>query len=213
MKACSSYGLGYFPLFEYKIIAFQSMPTLWLVYFFPPCYTSTQHEAQKGAAVSGIMRIGVLSDTHLQRIGREFKLIYDHYLRDVDVILHAGDFTASDVIAFLSKKPFHGVQGNMDSLEVKVSLPEKKVIEICGYRIGLVHGWGPSEGLDDRIRGEFHDVDAIVFGHSHKPANYRREGILFFNPGTTTGFSSKGIHTLGIVECGGELHGEIIAID
>jgi putative phosphoesterase len=159
------------------------------------------------------MRIGVLSDTHLRRVGRDFKIIYDQYLRDVDIILHAGDFTASDVVVFLSKKPFHGVQGNMDSLEVKVSLPEKKVIEVGGYRIGLIHGWGSSEGLEERITGEFHGVDAIVFGHSHKPANHLREGILFFNPGTTTGFSSKGIHTLGILECSDVLHGEIIAID
>jgi putative phosphoesterase len=159
------------------------------------------------------MRIGVLSDTHLHRIGRDFKIIYDRYLRDVDAILHAGDFTASDVVAFLSKKPFHGVQGNMDSLEVKVSLPEKKVIEIGGYRIGLIHGWGSSEGLEERITGEFQGVDAIVFGHSHKPVNHRREGILFFNPGTAAGFSSKGIHTLGILECGDEIRGEIIAID
>jgi putative phosphoesterase len=159
------------------------------------------------------MRVGVLADTHLHRIGRDFKIIYDQYLRDVDIILHAGDFTVSDVIAFLSKKPFHGVQGNMDSLEVKVSLPEKKVIEIVGYRIGLIHGWGSSEGLEERIMGEFHDVDAIVFGHSHKPTNHLEEGILFFNPGTTTGFSSKGIHTLGILECREELRGEIIGID
>jgi hypothetical protein len=148
------------------------MPTLCLVYFFSPCYTSTQHEAQKEAAVSGIMRIAVLSDTHLQRIGREFKLIYDHYLRDVDVILHAGDFTASDVIAFLSKKPFHGVQGNMDSLEVKVSLPEKKVIEICGYRIGLVHGWGPS--ISRRIIGKREFSSSIRV----QPQDFHQKGSI-----------------------------------
>jgi putative phosphoesterase len=200
---------------NYKITVHQSSGflRLRLVYFFSPCYTPTQLKTQKEAAVSGIMRIGVLSDTHLRRMGKDFEIIYDQYLRDADIILHAGDFTASDVVAFLSKKPFHGVQGNMDSLEVKVSLPEKKVIEVGGYRIGLIHGWGSSEGLEERIMGEFHGVDAVVFGHSHKPVNHLKEGILFFNPGTATGFSSKGIHTLGILECGDELRGEIITID
>ncbi len=154
-----------------------------------------------------------MSDTHLHRIGKDFKSICEEHFKDVDAILHAGDFTSPDVIAFLSKKAFHGVQGNMDAMEIKVTLPEKKVIEIGGYRIGLIHGWGPSEGLEDRILGEFHGVDAIVYGHSHKPANHRRDGVLLFNPGTITGFSSKGVHSLGILECGDELLGEIIEVD
>ena len=159
------------------------------------------------------MKIGVLSDTHLRRSEGDLRLIFDRYLADVDWIFHAGDYVASDIIAFLSRKPFHGVQGNMDSLEVKMSLPEKKVIEIEGCRIGLIHGWGSGEGLESRIMEEFRDVDAVVYGHSHKPANHVREGVLLFNPGTVTGFSPRGVHTLGILECGDTLHGEIIQID
>jgi hypothetical protein len=159
------------------------------------------------------MKIGVLSDTHLHRSERDLRLIFDRYLVDVDWIFHAGDYVSSEIVAFLSRKPFHGVQGNMDSLEVKMSLPEKKVVEIKGYRIGLIHGWGSPEGLEDRIMDEFRDVDAIVYGHSHKPANHVKEGVLFLNPGTVTGFSPNGIHTFGILQCGDTLHGEIIQID
>jgi uncharacterized protein len=159
------------------------------------------------------MRIGVLSDTHLHRSERDLRLVFDQYLVGVDLIFHAGDYVSSDIIAFLSRKPFHGVQGNMDSLEVKMSLPEKKVIEIAGYRIGLIHGWGSPEGLEDRIINEFRDVDAVVYGHSHKPANHVKGGVLFFNPGTVTGYSRAGIHTFGILECGDALHGEIIEVD
>jgi len=159
------------------------------------------------------MRIGVLSDTHLHRSERGLRPVFDQYLVGVDLIFHAGDYVSSDIIAFLSRKPFHGVQGNMDSLEVKSSLPEKKVIEIAGHRIGLIHGWGSPEGLEDRILNEFRDVDAVVYGHSHKPANHVKEGVLLFNPGTVTGFSQEGIHTFGILECGDTLHGEIIEVD
>jgi putative phosphoesterase len=159
------------------------------------------------------MKIGVLSDTHLHRSERDLRLVFDQYLVGVDLILHAGDYVSSDIIAFLRRKPFHGVQGNMDSVEVKRSLPAKKVIEIAGYRIGLIHGWGSPEGLEDRILNEFRDVDAVVYGHSHKPANHVKEGVLLFNPGTITGFSKAGIHTFGILECGDTLHGEIIEVD
>ena len=159
------------------------------------------------------MKIGVLSDTHLHRSERDLRLICDRYLGDVDLIFHAGDFVSSEIIAFLNRKPFHGVQGNMDCVEVKMSLPEKKVVEIGGYRIGLIHGWGSPEGLEEKIMDEFRDVDAIVYGHSHKPANHFKEGVLFFNPGTVTGFSRTGLHTLGILECADSIRGEIIEVD
>ncbi len=159
------------------------------------------------------MKIGVLSDTHLKRNERDLQLVFDRYLLDVDLIFHAGDYVSSQVVAFLNQKPFHGVQGNMDSLEIKMSLPEKTVVEVKGYRIGLIHGWGSPEGLENRIMEQFQAVDAVVYGHSHKPANHVRDGVLFFNPGTVTGFSSTGVHTLGILECGDTLRGEIIDVD
>ena len=92
-------------------------------------------------------------------------------------------------------------------------LPFKYERENQGYRIGLIHGWGSPEGLEERIMGEFLNVDAIVYGHSHKPVNHVREGILLFNPGTATGFSSTGVHTFGILECAKNLRGEVMTIE
>jgi len=158
------------------------------------------------------MKIGVISDTHLRGITGDFREIYDKYLSDKDVILHAGDFVSTDVVDFLSKKEFHGVRGNMDPVEVKVMLPSKKIVEIGNYRIGLIHGWGPSSGLEDRIWPEFRGVDVIVYGHSHHAVNYVREGVLVFNPGTATGFSSNGTHSIGAFELGDTIRGEIIRI-
>ena len=159
------------------------------------------------------MRIGVLSDTHLHRSARDLRLIFDQYLAELDLIFHAGDYVSADVIDFLSRKPFHGVQGNMDLPDIKMSLPEKKVIEIAGYRIGLIHGWGSPRGLEDRIINEFRDVDVVVYGHSHEPANHVKDGVLFFNPGTVTGFSPAGVHTFGVLECSDTLRGEIVEVD
>lgn len=158
------------------------------------------------------IKIGVLSDTHLNKVTREFRRIYDKYLADKDMILHAGDHVSKDVVDFLSRKDFHGVHGNMDPVEIKESLPAKKIIELGPYRLGMTHGWGPSVGLEGRIRPEFRDVDIIVYGHSHHAVNHIKDGVLIFNPGTATGFSSNGMHTIGVLELGDTINGEIIRV-
>lgn len=158
------------------------------------------------------MKIGVISDTHLNRVTKEFKRVYEKYLADKDVVLHAGDFVSPDVIKFLSRSNFHGVFGNMDPSEVREMLPRKKIIELGPYRLGLVHGWGSSTSIEDRIWPEFRDVDVIVYGHSHNAANHKREGVLFFNPGTASGFTSSGNNSIGVLEIDETIHGEIIQL-
>ena len=158
------------------------------------------------------MKIGVLSDTHLHRVTREFKEIYETYLSDKDVILHAGDVVSAELIDFLSIKHFHGVYGNMDPADVREVLPSKNVIELGAYRLGIIHGWGSSGDLEDRIRPEFQNVDVIVYGHSHRAVNHIRDGVLFFNPGTATGSTSSGVHSIGVLELDDGIHGEIITL-
>lgn len=158
------------------------------------------------------IKIGILSDTHLHRVTRELKDIYEHYLSDVDIILHAGDFVSADVVEFLSKNEFHGVHGNMDPVDVIEMLPRKKVIELGPLRLGLIHGSGPSAGLEDRIWAEFQNMDVIIYGHSHRPAKHIREGVLLFNPGTAIGYDFSRKNTLGFLEIGDTINGTIINI-
>jgi len=177
-----------------------------LVYFSPEFLL-------KGGVYSGKeMKIGVISDTHLHKLTREFRAIYEEYLSDKDIILHAGDVVSSEVVDFLKGKNFHGVHGNMDPPELKSALPDKKIIDLGGVRLGLIHGWGSPVGLEHRIWTEFKRVDAIVYGHSHHAANHVREGVLLFNPGTATGFTSSGIRTLGVLEVGDSIRGQIIRL-
>ena len=157
------------------------------------------------------MKVGVVSDTHLGSVTRDFQWIYDEYLSHVDLILHAGDIISVNVVEFLQRDYFHGVYGNMDPFEVRAVLPEKQTLDIGEHRVGLVHGWGSSEGLEERIRPLFPDVDVIVYGHSHKAVNHVKDGILFFNPGTATGYSSSGSHSIGILEFGDAISGTIIS--
>jgi putative phosphoesterase len=159
------------------------------------------------------MKIGVLSDTHLRRMTKGFREIYDKYLSDKDLILHAGDVVSIEIVNFLSRNSFHGVYGNMDPVELKERLSNKKIIKLGPYRIGLIHGWGASKGLEDRIWKEFQNVDIIVYGHTHHAASHMREGVLLFNPGTATGYSFSGIHTIGVLELDDTIRGEIISLD
>lgn len=157
-------------------------------------------------------KIGVLSDTHMNSVNDELQRIKEQYLSDVDYILHAGDIVSVDVVAFLDDGNFFGVCGNMDPYGLRELLPEKRVLDFGPFRIGLIHGWGAKAGIEDRIAREFNDVDAIIYGHSHTPANHMKEGTLFFNPGTARGYSSSGTHTIGILEIDNDIKGRIIEI-
>ena len=158
------------------------------------------------------MKIGVLSDTHLDRVTSDLQKIYERHLIDMDMILHAGDFVSPQIVEFLSRNDFNGVCGNMDPMEVKQILPNKKVIELGPFRLGLIHGWGSSNGLEERIRTEFQDVDVIVYGHSHRAANHINDDILFFNPGAAIGYTSSSVNTIGFLEIDDVINGKIINV-
>jgi len=156
-------------------------------------------------------RVGVISDTHLNRVTGELTRLYEQYLVDKDILLHAGDFVSIEVLDFFSKEGFQGVCGNMDHHAVKQRLPEKRVLEIEGHRIGLVHGWGSPFGIEQRIRSLFQGVEAIIYGHSHRSSNHVVDGILFFNPGPACG-SRPGGNGIGILEVDEEIRPELIEL-
>ncbi len=157
------------------------------------------------------MKIGVISDTHLKEPSEELERIVLAYFSDVDMILHAGDFVDQCIVDFFRRWNLIAVCGNMDMGEVRSSLPEKKIIDISGFKIGLIHGWGSPIGLEKRIKARFTPLDCLVYGHTHYPANYKRGGLLFFNPGSPTR-SLTGRNSIGILSLGKEIKGEIIKV-
>jgi len=162
------------------------------------------------------LRIGVLSDTHLpdSEDAQEFLLdLIETVFAPVDMILHAGDLVAPDLLSAFDAYPFHAVRGNMDPAIAGV--PLKKVINVGGFTIGMIHGWGPPDGLEERAYAEFSSVslDCLVYGHSHRPACYRHDGVLFFNPGSATDRRGMDYHSVGLLEIGDEIQGTIIRLD
>lgn len=151
-----------------------------------------------------MIKIGVISDTHLvsgkcglrklaaQVVSKSmdgFELIRliaeTQFKNNVERIIHCGDIVDFEVIELLEEyAPVDAVCGNMDGPELRGRLPEKKVIDIEGHSIGIIHGWGSPNGIMGRIRNEFGDIQALVYGHTHAPMNRKLDGVLFFNPGS-----------------------------
>ncbi len=158
------------------------------------------------------MKIGVISDTHLRRVSEEFSQLIEKHFKEVDLVLHAGDLVEMEILDVFKGKDWKAVQGNMDSGEVKRNLPTKEVIEIKGFRIGLIHGWGFPWGIENRILSEFEEVDCIVYGHTHQAVNHKKGKVLFFNPGSPTDRHFTLKNSLGILGVDGVLKGKIIKL-
>ena len=145
------------------------------------------------------MKIGILSDTHLTQITRDFKETIEKVFDGVDMIIHAGDITGISVFNYLSKWELRAVRGNMDDFDLYNLLPEKRIENIMGKNIGIIHGKGAPGGIENLVLKEFQDVDLIIFGHSHIPLEAKKEGVLLFNPGSyRRNYSYRG--TVGIME-------------
>lgn len=161
-------------------------------------------------------RIGVLSDTHIGDawLSDSFiKTLEREHFADVDLILHAGDLVDPDILTLFTACPVLAVCGNMDP--PGSGLPMRRVIETGPFRIGLIHGWGPPGGLEQRLLREFipDDIDCLVYGHSHKSACHQREGQLLFNPGSATDRRGEPFHSVGLLDVNDTIQGRIIALD
>jgi uncharacterized protein len=167
------------------------------------------------------MKIGVISDTHLRGPDNRLREIVQTHFSVVDLILHAGDLECHSVLNVFGEKKVVAVHGNNDSSSVKRELPREAIVPIGRFRIGLIHGDGGFRDItdrivdiEDRIRREFGNVDCIVYGHTHYPANRDRNGILFFNPGTAFARRWDVPNSVGILDVAYDgITGQIICLD
>ncbi len=131
------------------------------------------------------MLLGVISDTHIPKVGRTIPGEVLERLAGVDLILHAGDLVSLEALEQLERiAPVEAVCGNMDWPEVRGVLPESKVLDLEGLKVGLTHGSGAPLGIEKRVLREFEGVDVVVFGHTHTALMEERKGVLLLNPGS-----------------------------
>lgn len=156
------------------------------------------------------MILGVVSDTHLPRFGRELPPALVRGLRRarVELIAHCGDLTEPLALQLLEAiAPVVAVAGNNDDKTLYRRLGERTIVEAEDARIGMVHGHaGKGRSTPDRAFGAFDDdeVDAVLFGHSHIPYRTRRDGVLLFNPGSPTDKRMNPAYSYGILRVDGK---------
>jgi putative phosphoesterase len=134
-----------------------------------------------------VTRVAVISDTHLPRGSRALSQECLDRLAAADMILHGGDVTEAPVLDALGELgPLHAVYGNMDSADLRATLPKEHVVDVEGVRIGMVHIPGPAAGRSARLAARFPNCDAVVYGHTHIPEVTQEDGVWILNPGSPT---------------------------
>jgi putative phosphoesterase len=146
------------------------------------------------------MRIAVVSDTHLPRRGRALPQRLLDECAAADLILHAGDVVAPEVLLELEAYgTVAAVRGNCDGDDL-AQLPLERVVEAGDARIGMVHDSGRSDGRGARLARRFPGCAAVVFGHSHVPVVAHEAGVLLVNPGSPTDPRGQPAPTMALLE-------------
>ena len=154
----------------------------------------------------------VLADTHIPRRAKVLPEAVIPYLKEADLILHAGDLIEIPLLYELSVYgPVRAVRGNVDPPEL--DLPETLEFDFGGARIAMIHDSGRKEGRRKRLKRRFPKARVIVFGHSHIPFLEDEEELLLLNPGSPTDRRRQPRHTFALLYAeGGDVHAKILAL-
>nr|WP_325193267.1 metallophosphoesterase family protein [uncultured Oscillibacter sp.] len=118
------------------------------------------------------MRLAILSDTHGLLRPEVAEL-----LKSADAILHGGDINRQSIVDQLRQyAPLYVVRGNNDK-EWAEAIPHDLTVTLGGVTFCVVHN-------RKEVPADLSEVDAVVFGHSHKYAEEERDGRLWLNPGS-----------------------------
>jgi putative phosphoesterase len=121
------------------------------------------------------MIIGVISDTH--GLLRPEALAA---LAPARHILHAGDIGHIEILDALRQiAPVTAIRGNIDNEGPCARFPATELVELAGRYFYLVHSIA-----DLDISPTAAGVSAVISGHSHRPSQETRNGILYLNPGS-----------------------------
>ncbi|HEY1370864.1 MAG TPA: metallophosphoesterase family protein [Candidatus Binatia bacterium] len=119
--------------------------------------------------------IGVISDTH--GLLRPEAL---EALRGSDLILHAGDIGAPEVLERLRViADVVAIKGNNDRDPWARNISETATVSVEGVEIYIIHN---VHDLDFNPAAA--GVRVVVSGHSHMPSIAEKNGVIYLNPGS-----------------------------
>lgn len=135
-------------------------------------------------------------------------------LEAADLILHAGDFVTAGVLEDLSRfAAVEAVAGNMDEPALLSALPERRVVEVDGARIGMVHVPGPAVRRGERLSAAFPNCEAVVYGHTHLPDVSQVGTVWILNPGSPTERRGSRVHSMLVLEVeAAEIRPELVTL-
>lgn len=118
-------------------------------------------------------RIGIIADTHGLLRPEAVRA-----LQACDHILHAGDVGKPEILSELAQiAPLTAIRGNIDHWAGE--LPDTSTVSLFDRRFYLLHDLNTLD-IDPAAQ----KIDVVVAGHSHKPAQQSRNGVIFLNPGS-----------------------------
>ncbi len=136
------------------------------------------------------MRVALVADTHGVLDSRIAAAIVG-----CDVLVHAGDIGAAAVLDAMRQRAGRlvAVRGNNDTSDKwpdsadgadPAALPVRATLDLPGGTLVIVHGdaWRAKD-RHTRLRREFPDARAVVYGHSHRLVIDDAEFPWILNPG------------------------------
>jgi len=137
-----------------------------------------------------ISSISIISDTH----GHIDSHIIN-YLKNSDVIIHAGDICSTEIISDLHRycEQVYMVAGNNDipgkyhnvkDKEIIANLKKSETIKINNETISIEHGDRFGHNADhDGLRKSYPDAKLIIYGHTHIQVCDQEKSPWIVNPG------------------------------
>lgn len=143
------------------------------------------------------MKIGIMSDSH-DHVDNIQKSIQEFREREVDYILHVGDYVNPNSVREFKGVKLVGIFGNNDGDRFRLVGAFNEVdgeikgefheFEEDGLKIACYHGTEPQ--IKDALI-ECGRYDVFVYGHTHKIRNEKVGNTLVLNPGTVHGFEHR----------------------
>ena len=152
-----------------------------------------------------MLKIGLISDTHIPSSGPEPPPQVAQAFHGVDQILHAGHAYVPSCLEWLERiAPVASTESWLEGTgETPARNGRVQVIELEGHTIGMAHelilrslgddllpgaikrSFPSAESLPEALQGIFgQPVDIVVFGYTHEAMVETHEGILLVNPGS-----------------------------
>lgn len=150
------------------------------------------------------VKVGLISDTHGLLRPQALEA-----LRGCDYLIHGGDIGKPEILDALKQiAPLTVVRGNNDSDDAwAADVPFDAVLRIGALAIYVTHI------LADVPETLAPEVSVVVTGHSHKPLQQTRHGVLFINPGSAGPRRFRLPVTVGVLHIDGlDVRGELIEL-